>query len=68
MDITKIYVTVDKQDYSGLYWVEKMKGQNYLNVSYAGLKKVTKHIGADNKKLIDQIAKTMLSELIEKMD
>ncbi len=68
MDISKIYVRVDKHDYSGLYWLTEVKGKSYLNVSYGGLKKISKHIGSDNTIMVDQIAKTMLYELIETME
>jgi len=68
LEINKIYVKVDKQDYSGLYWLTELKGHNYLSVSYAGLKKVSKQIESVNMLKVDQIAKTMLSELIENLD
>lgn len=67
MDIKKIYVKVDKQDYAGLYWVTEVKGRSFLSVSYGGLKKDSKHISAENKIPVDQLAKTMFYELIEKM-
>ena len=67
MDISKIYVKVDKRDYAGLYWLSEEKGKNYLNVSYGGLKKISKQIESDKVIIADQIAKTMLFDLIDKM-
>ena len=68
MNINKIYVTVDKHDYAGLYWLTEMKGHNYLNVSYgSGLKKISRRIDCDHMSTVDNYAKTILSELIENM-
>ena len=61
MSINKIYVRVDKKDYSGLYWLEKIKGQNYISVSYEGLRKSESYINGD----IEQLAKQILTDLIK---
>ena len=61
MNISKIYVRVDNKDYAGLYWLSKTKGQNYISVSYEGLRKSSSYIKGDT----DQIAKQILSDLIE---
>jgi hypothetical protein len=65
MNITKIHVLVDKKKYSGLYWLTETKEQNYLTVSYEGLKKSSKHIGTKQVILVEQAAKEMLHKLIE---
>jgi hypothetical protein len=61
MNISKIYVRVDNKDYAGLYWLSKIKGQNYINVSYEGLRKSASYIKGNT----DQLAKQILSDLIE---
>ncbi|KAA3611058.1 MAG: hypothetical protein D8M58_13845 [Calditrichaeota bacterium] len=67
MDINKIFVTVDNQNYSGLYWLTETEGNKQLSVSYAGVKRTSKLIDSSNTKTMDEIAKTMLSELLVNM-
>ena len=61
MNINKIYVRVDNKDYAGLYWLTKVKGQNYINVSYEGLKKTSSYTEGN----ADQLAKKLLSDLLK---
>lgn len=60
MNINKIFVRVDKKDYAGLYWVSEVKGTNYINVFYEGLRKTAAFTKGDT----DQLAKEILSDLI----
>jgi len=60
MNINKIFVTVDKKDYAGLYWLSKAKGKNYINVFYEGLREKSAFIEDDT----DRFAKQILSDLI----
>ena len=68
MDISKIYVTVDKRDYSGLYWVTQEKGKPHLHVSYAGVKQLAREIDKAQLAAVEQTAKQMLSELIDELE
>ena len=61
MNINKIYVTVDKKDYAGLYWLSKVKGQNYINVSYEGIRRTSSYINENT----DQLAKQLLTDLLK---
>ena len=61
MDIKKIYVRVDNKDYAGLYWLSKVKGENYINISYEGLRKTSSYTKGDT----DQLAKQILSNLLK---
>ena len=67
MNIIKINVEVEKKNYTGLYWLTEAKGQNYLNVSFADIKKISKRIDKKLLNEVDQIAKNMLHDLIENM-
>ena len=61
MNIYKIYVKVDNKDYAGLYWLSKVKGQNYINVSYEGLRRTSSYTKGNT----DQLAKQVLSNLLK---
>ena len=61
MNINKIYVRVDNKDYAGLYWLSKAKGQNYINVSYEGLRRTISYTTGNS----DQLAKQILSNLLK---
>ena len=61
MTINKIYVRVDNKDYSGLYWLSKIKGQSYINISYEGLRRTLLFSKGD----MDRQAKEMLSNLLK---
>jgi hypothetical protein len=67
MDINKIHVTVDKKDYTGLYWLEKVRGKDCINVYYEGLKKSSSYIKGGSSDTTDKAAKQILSELIGNM-
>jgi hypothetical protein len=61
MDINKIYVRVDNKDYAGLYWLSKIKGQTFINVSYEGLRRTSSYINGNT----DQLAKQILTDLLK---
>jgi len=61
MTINKIYVRVDNKDYAGLYWLSRVKGQNYINISYEGLRRKLSYTKGDT----DQLAKQLLSNLLK---
>jgi hypothetical protein len=61
MDVNKIHVRVDKKHYTGLYWLSEAKGKKYINVYYEGLRKISAFREGD----IDQLAKKILSDLID---
>jgi len=67
MSITKIHLTVDKKDYTGLYWVSENRGKCYVNVSFADLKNISSQISRQHLKDAEQDAKNLLHALISNM-
>ena len=61
MNISKIYVRVDNKNYSGLYWLSKDKGKNYINISYEGLRKTSSYTKGNT----DLLAKQILTDLLK---
>jgi len=68
MAITKIYVTVDKKDYSGLYWVSETKGKSRVNVSFADITHLSNPIDKLQLNNAEQVAKDMLHALLANMN
>ena len=68
MAITKIYVTVDKKDYAGLYWVSESHGKCRVHVSFADITHVSNPIDKQELGNAEQVAKDMLHALLKNMN